>query len=279
MKLYQKICLILLLFALAFTFGCYKKNPVAPSTLLTGMIASAGQNSGPLPVTLGTAVNYAILVKTAITATVPVSITGNVGIYPGLSTSIVGFVLSTNGTGGVYSIDIDTTRYISGNVYANDYKSPTPANLSTAVNAMATAYADAASRVSANNYTSYTSIGSGSQISSFAPGLYKWGSYLTINGNITLNGTASDVWIFQISGYLQVNAIVTLTGGALAQNVFWQVGSYCSINVNKHLEGIVLTGTSTGYITLDNGASVHGRLYSQDPTGVTLNLNSSVTTP
>ena len=57
------------------------------------------------------------------------------------------------------------------------------------------------------------------------PGVYKWGTGVLIPADITLNGSATGVWIFQIAQGLTVsNAVsVHLTGGALPKNVFWQV--------------------------------------------------------
>jgi hypothetical protein len=66
---------------------------------------------------------------------------------------------------------------------------------------------------------------------------------------------------------------VTLTGGALAKNVFWQVGGGVAIGTTAHLEGIVLSKTN---IAIKTGASVHGRLFAQ--TAVTLQMNT-VTQP
>lgn len=57
----------------------------------------------------------------------------------------------------------------------------------------------------------------------FTNGLYKWGTGLLIdNRGVTISGTATDVFIFQIAQDLTVadGAKVTLTGGVLPQNVF-----------------------------------------------------------
>jgi hypothetical protein len=66
---------------------------------------------------------------------------------------------------------------------------------------------------------------------------------------------------------------VTLTGGAQAKNVFWQVGGGVAIGTTAHLEGIVLSKTN---VAVKTGASVHGRLLAQ--TAVTLQMNT-VTQP
>ena len=53
-------------------------------------------------------------------------------------------------------------------------------------------------------------------------GVYKWGTGVLIPTDLTLNGSATAVWIFQIAQTLTVSnsVAVHLTGGALAKNVF-----------------------------------------------------------
>ena len=58
---------------------------------------------------------------------------------------------------------------------------------------------------------------------------------------------------------------VTLTGGARAENVFWQVAGTVSLAPGAHAEGIVLAQTS---ITLQTGASADGRLLAQTAVNV-----------
>jgi hypothetical protein len=107
------------------------------------------------------------------------------------------------------------------------------------------------------------------------PGLYKWGTGVLISTDVTLNGGPNDVWIFQVAGTLtQASATrVTLTGGALAKNVIWQVAGATAIGTTAHFEGILLDQTS---IAVNTGASVTGRLLAQ--TAVTLQKNT-VTQP
>jgi hypothetical protein len=62
-----------------------------------------------------------------------------------------------------------------------------------------------------------------------------------------------------------------LSGGALPQNVVWQVAGIVKLNTTSHIEGIVLGKTA---ITLATGASVNGRLFAQ--TAVTLAGNAIV---
>ena len=83
------------------------------------------------------------------------------------------------------------------------------------------------------------------------------------------------MWIFQVAGTLdQANATrVTLAGGALAKNIFWQVAGAVTIGTTAHFEGVVLAKT---LVAVNTGASVNGRLLAQ--TAVTLQMNA-VTQP
>ena len=66
---------------------------------------------------------------------------------------------------------------------------------------------------------------------------------------------------------------LTLTGGALPQNVFWQSAGDVSIGTTAHFEGVMLAKT---LIAVKTGATVNGRLLAQ--TEVTLQKNT-VTQP
>jgi hypothetical protein len=92
-------------------------------------------------VDLGSAEEYAILAKSGI-STVPMSaVTGNLGVSPAAATYITGFSLTVDST-NVFS----TSPQVTGRVYAADYASPTPSDMTTAVGDMEQAFTDAAGR-------------------------------------------------------------------------------------------------------------------------------------
>jgi len=105
------------------------------------------------------------------------------------------------------------------------------------------------------------------------PGIYKWNDSVEISTNIMLAGSAEDVWIFQIPEGLTVNRDVeiTLSDGAVAENIFWQVAGEVNMGESSHFEGIIL---SLSGITMNNGASLNGRMLSQ--TDVTLDDNTII---
>lgn len=215
------------------------------------------------PVNLGNAATYVILSKSGI-STVPTSaIIGSIGVSPIAATAITGFSLSRDSTG-----TFSTSTQVTGRVFAADYKYPTPTKLTAAISDMEHAYTDAAGRPNPDHVEFATGAIGGLTL---APGLYKWSSTVTIDGNVTLKGNATDVWIFQIAGDLTEasGARVILKGGAVAKNIFWQVAGGVEIGTTAHIEGEVLSKT---LITLNTGASAHGRLLAQ--TAVTLKSNA-----
>jgi len=211
-----------------------------------------------VPVNLGTAHDFVVLAKAGI-STVPISdITGNLGVSPAAATSITGFALSMDAS-NVFS----TSTQVTGQVFAADYAPPTPADLTTAVHDMELAFTDAAGRA-----PDVTELGAGDIGGmNLVPGVYKWSTGLLIPTDVTLTGSATDVWIFQIAQdfTMSTSAMVTLAGGALPKNVFWQVSGLVDLGTTAHCEGIILTATA---ITLRNGVSVTGRLLAQ--TAVTI---------
>ncbi|HWQ92165.1 MAG TPA: ice-binding family protein [Clostridia bacterium] len=221
------------------------------------------------PVDLGTAGKYVILAKTGI-STVPASdVTGDIGVSPIDSTAITGFSLILDST-----TQFSKSTQVTGRVYAPDYASPTAVNLTTAVSDMATAYTDAAGRT----LPDHTELGSGSIGGmTLAPGLYKWGTGVSILSDVTLSGGPNDIWIFQISGNLTIasSTRVNLSGGAQAKNIFWQVagGVGVVLGTTSHAEGVILAAKA---IILNTGASHNGRLLAQ--AAVTLEANA-VTAP
>lgn len=218
---------------------------------------------------LGSAGNYVILSKTGVTDVTGSAIDGNVGVSPAAASYITGFGLIAHSS-NTYSTSATVVN--GGRVYAANYAAPTPSKLTTAISSMQTAYTDAAGR-SNPDFTELYSGEIGSQ--TLVPGLYKWSSTVSISNDVTISGTATDVWIFQIAGNLTMASAknVILLGGALPENIYWQVAGSVTVNANSQFSGIILGKTAINFL---NGASLDGRALAQ--TAVTLNDND-VTQP
>jgi hypothetical protein len=218
---------------------------------------------GPAPIELGvttdlaSAGSYVLLAKTGITDVTGSSISGgHVGLSPAAASFVTGFALVAHSTNEYAT---SSTVVSPWRIYASDYAPPTPSNLTTAILDMEDAYRDGAGR-SGPDFLDL----SGGDLSglTLAPGLYTWGTGVTIPDDVTIAGAASDVWIFQIANDLDLSAAtnVTLGGAAQARNVFWVVAGAVTIHADAHFEGVILCSTA---ITLQTGASLHGRALAQ----------------
>jgi uncharacterized repeat protein (TIGR02543 family) len=239
----------------------------ADRNITANYIANANPPVGPAPINLGTAGDFATLTKAGISTTGITSVTGDIGVSPTAATSITGFglIMDTNGQSS-------TTPIVTGKVYAADYAAPTPAKMTIAVSDMETAFTTGNALITPAPIVGlYDGDISGRTL---AAGLYKWSTGVLIsNAGVTLNGGPNDVWVFQIAQDLTVNnsAIITLTGGAQAKNIFWVVSGQATLGSNSNFSGIILSKT---LISLNTGAKVTGRLLAQ--TAVTLNASTVV---
>ena len=246
--------------------GTASVNPSAGSGP-TGVVC-AGANC----VSLGKAGNYVILAKTGVSTVPNSAVKGNIGLSPRARVGLTGWSLITEPTDTSF-----TSAQVAapGRIYAADNVGGTTAvDLTTAVSNMQTAYTTAAGKTPGAGAFFNAGAGNiGGKI--LGPGVYTWSTGVTIPTDVTLNGTATDVWVFQIAqGLTQASATrVILTGGALPQNIFWQVAGVVDMGTTAHMEGVILAQTA---ITMGTGATINGRLMAQ--TAVNLDHNA-VTVP
>ncbi|MBF0244109.1 MAG: Ig-like domain-containing protein, partial [Planctomycetes bacterium] len=203
------------------------------------------------PIALGQTSRFAVLAGYAITNVPASAITGDVGISPAAESFITGFS-QTDATG--YA----TSPQVTGSIYAADMASPTPAMLALAKGDLTTAYNDAVGRTPVPTGV-FLNPGVGNLAGmNLVPGLYKFTGQATATTDFTLTGSANDVWIFQIATSLTIsNGVkVTLSGGAKAENIFWQVGSQATLGTTVVFHGTIMANAS---ITMRTGAILNGR--------------------
>lgn len=240
----------------------------ATYTVNVTVAAASAVCTGAGCVNLRKAGNFAILTKAGITDVPTSPITGNIG-----TSSITGA-----------SITVPCGDMLTGLVFTDDANypgftctAPDKVGAGLAVSDMGAAYT-AASGMATSGVPACPGAGAMSDVNDTGPlpaGVYTCALDATIPGNLTLNGNATAVWVFQIAGKLtQASATkVILTGGALPQNVFWQVSGVVEIGTTAHMEGVILAQTKISALT---GSTVKGRLLAQ--TAVTLDT-TTVTQP
>ena len=199
-------------------------------------------------VDLGSAAHFAVLAGSTLTNTGLTDITGsagNIGVYPG--SAIVGFPPGT----------------YSGSVHASD------AVAQQAQTDLTTAYLLVESLPSSSDLTGQDLGGL-----TLSPGVYFFASSAQLTGTLTLDagGDPDAVFVFQVSSSLTTasTSSVLLIDGALAEHVFWQVGSSATLGTSTSFVGNLLALTS---ITATTVASVEGRLLARNG-AVTLDTNA-----
>ena len=213
---------------------------------------------------LGSAGDFVALAESGISTTGATVITGNVGISPVAASYFTGFSQAADP-----SNQFATSTYVTGKLYAANYAEPTPTYLTNSVSWMETAFttgmgfAPDATELYAGDLSGKTIPG----------GVYKWDNDVLINTDVTLNGSATETWIFQVSGKLTeaANMHVLLSGGALAKNIFWIVSDVVEVGAGASLKGTVLAQTN---IVMDTGSSATGRLLAQ--TAISLDATTLV---
>ena len=210
-------------------------------------------------VNLGLAGEFVILSKTGITDVYKSAVVGDVGTSPI--------------TGAALLLKCDE---VTGTIYTVDAAGPLPCavtnatRLGIAVLDMQAAYSDAAGRSNPD----FLNLGAGNIGGlTLTPGLYKWTSALIIPTDVTITGTSTDIFIFQVAGSLSMSSAVrmTLTGGVQAKNIYWVTSGAVTLGTTSHFEGNILSMTG---INMQTGGSINGRMLAQ--TAVTLQMNTVV---
>ncbi len=243
--------------AINVTTGAYTAGSV-PGSFPNSIKATSGTVSGFASVvvgtftviapSLGTASTYGALAGTSITcAGAPSSIGGDVGISP--SATLTGFPPCT----------------ITGATHAGD------AVALTAQSDLSAAYLAIAAQACTNTITADL----GGQ--TLGGGVYCSATTASLNGVLTLTGTATTVFIIRASSTISTAGSVVMAGGALARNVYWWTGSSANVGTPPSgiFQGNILALTN---ITLGNTTPFTGRALTRNGT-VALGTGTVITLP
>jgi hypothetical protein len=196
-----------------------------------------GQTAPPL----GAAESFAVLGGTAVTATGPAVISGNVGVSPG--TAVTGFPPATVINGAIFT-------------GAGSLAAPAQAGALSAYNNL-----KGQPCLPANNLSGII-LGQTPGFLVLNPGVYCFDTSAQLNAILTLNdaGDPNAVFIFQIGTTLTTasSSQVVMASGGRGTNVYWQVGSSATIGTSTSFKGNIIANTS---ITLTTSATTTGRVY------------------
>jgi hypothetical protein len=205
-------------------------------------------------------------------------VNGNIGTIATGTSSITGF---HDTAGDIYTETPANIGAVNGKIYTctNSVTGPT----STGPNAASCAIATQARLDAQSAYLALVAMPPGANPGAnlanltLAPGVYTSpsGSFLIEGGNLTLDaqGNANAVWVFQMAQTLTVGGpgaafpqSIILSGGALAKNVFWQVGSFATINAagGGTMVGTIIAQAGVAFSRTGNVAIVtlQGRAFS-----------------
>jgi Ice-binding-like len=227
----KKIVSVFALVSIVLMGACKKVDEAGPSAVIPIVIPV--QTTIQNGVTLGGSSVLAIFAGAAISNTGFTNITGDIGLSSGSS------------IGGFPPGILIGTKHINDNI-------ATQAKLD-----LTAAYNDAAGRTATDMVTLSGNLGG----LTLTPGLYKSTSSLAISsGDLTFDamGNANAVFIIQIASTLTTTSgrKVILKGGALAANIFWQVGSSATFGTTSVFKGTVIVMQS---ITFNTGATLDGK--------------------
>ena len=187
--------------------------------------ASAASPAAASP-PLGAASSFSVLAAKAMSAANKTSVSGDLGLSPGLA-------VSRTGPWTVGGSQYFGPKSLAGN-------------------------AQSAALGAFNNLAGQTSNGAWSLNPKPAPGVWT-DANATFVGTLTLTGGINAVWVFQIGSDMTFSGNVIMGGNAQACNVFWQIGRDATIAAGSDLSGTLIASRD---VTIVSGARVNGRIIS-----------------
>ena len=149
------------------------------------------------------------------------------------------------GLGAGYSVYLDSTTNISGSLQNPLTFVSVPTSQTAAAAATAQSVSNYARGLTATQ--TFSSINNNLTINGNG-GLNVIDVGSVQNANLTINGSANDYFVFNVSGQIQTNQVMTLTGGVTASQILWNLTG--TGTVLQTSGGDVLVGT---FLATDGG--------------------------
>ncbi|MFT7506931.1 MAG: hypothetical protein ACI92I_000067 [Acidimicrobiales bacterium] len=244
-------------------------------------VSAYGPYTNPAPVDIGTAVDFTVIGKTAITSDNLTTYGGNIGVSPAAAAGLTAVTCANMTAGRMYTITAPLTPV--GCITTASTSVADIAKLSAATADFDAAYLDARNQ-STHPYDEISGaidIGIGVK----GRGVYKYTGATSMDTDLVLRGNDTDIWIFQINGaktqaaainmVLQNEAgVVDGANGPRARNIFWAVDGAPSQGAGTHFVGVVI---ATGAIAVGAGSTYLGRAFSDGAvSAATSNFNTPI---
>lgn len=233
--------------------GCGSKGPgaISSTTPVTDpVITEPPKSDGPpeanhkvKPLDLGIVESFAAMAYSSITSSPTSNIKGKVGLKPGTRT-LIALDAATEVEGG------------SINIYSGDDVGDKAIYLSLAREDLISAYREAEARpTDKDKIEAYSGKIGGKTLPA---GIYRWSNGVVIDSDVSLSGNSKDIWIFQITGNVDVasGAHVKMVDGSKARNVYWQISGKVNLDANSEIPGTMMAQLT---IEMKNAAKLKGR--------------------
>lgn len=262
----KKRWIVSMAMTLALILSACGKNSSSTSSDVKTTSGSNTAEVTPVPNTktkapdLGIAKSFSVMAYISIASSQTSSITGKVGLKPGVRTLV-----------GLNPADV-----VGGapEIYAGDDVGDQQNYLTMAREDLIGAYKEIVGRATDKDKVEAYKGDLGGKI--LPPGTYRFSNGATIPSDMTLEGGENHVWIFQVEGDINLasGARMNLSGGAQAKNVYWQASGRVVLGSNSYAVGTFMNQLTA---ELKQGAQVSGRVLCKN--GKVLLTQNTITAP
>jgi hypothetical protein len=230
-------------------------------------VSGYGPYDNPAPVNIGSADDFLVIGKTAITGDNLSTFQGNIGVSPAGAAGLTLVTCANMTAGRMYTITAPASP--SGCITTAGTLTADNAKLSAATADFDAAYLDAINQTT-HPYDETAGAVNISLAGVKGRGVYNYTGATSMATGLILRGSDTDIWIFQIDGaktqaataqmVLQNEAgVVDGSNGPRASNIFWAINGAPSQGANSRFFGVVM---STGAISTGAGSTYIGRAFS-----------------